>query len=407
MSCSEYEHFKEDTKKFIYQQSNTLVQNLIYACNQNFTVPPRMDTLCNSPTILMLFHIPEIDDAYITLIPVDVCHSSIIDVMIFTRSYFSRFVLEPPKMSLLDNDLMYLVTADSKFIYNYKKHELYIEGLSTCLFHFFRTIKRKTVSANLRIYKTQTFANAIGQDTILRNFHKGQLNFTAAAEKPKYINVSVPWHDEERSSHGLILLKRILSNTKPESLDLFTTSLVYRTGITSEDMRNFDKTVLNLNWGFKAEKNSIHQCGCKNFTILFQMKDSFIAVVYYTYAKYPFMEEVYVNHGVFIFMNPFCYYIGRFNSRLSMISWNTDKPENMSWIISDQCYVNNGGRNGSNFCFLNNRYSIQGDFRLAFETPIAFTPEKTGQAKVHYFTDTDTVLKYFDNEKSSLRNSFI
>lgn len=404
-----YKCLTTNTKNFVLTRLFYNIGEFLGYCNPQHSEMPDKDLLLNISSVVFIFHSKHIDDGYILIFPRDMVNSSIVEINVFTPLYYERILTDFQKISYMDNNLVCFISTTRKIIYNTATSNLYIEGSPNDRFTaFFRLIGNLEVSASLRVYATDQFMPIcmLGRE-INKECRGGKLRCSLESKKQKlYHDVAIAPRYISVLSKGLDLLKVLLANSDRETASLLTDKVVYETGISPDDMRNFDEKVLKLSWGTRANYETPLQDFHKNYCVIFQMENAFLAVISYDKVDKPFQGRYSANYGMLIFMNEYCYYAGRFSAATHFEVWKKS-PTSSSYSLSEVCPVKALSPSCSLFTFKNCSYEIHGDFKNTCNNPLLMDDRPIGKCKVHYFVNVPGALQYFDNSLDSLKDQFI
>ena len=409
-----FERFENATNDFLLENMGCSMHELVFSCNGLGTEPPELDRLLSlKGGMIMIFHVEKMDNGYIVVFPVDMQGSCVLYIMVITKTFMEKVFIDASEISYIH--YFYFTNESCKFVYNYLKHRLYISGVESSN-SILLSSKNYIMEATLRIYSIDliTLPNHepyyIDSAMYKSSVHSGNLHFDESVKpgKNKYECFSPIPKYSGSTSFGLELLSELLLNDDRVHSEFLNGNVVYKPGLSNEDLLNIKK-ILELNWGIYVTNEAINQDFCKNFCVLFTLEDALLAVVYRTKETYPFRDDFTTRNGMVIFLNKYCYYIGRFTKSTSFSIWNKpQEKKSITYSLQDKSALYYREKTCSWFNYNNGKYVIHGDFRITCGKPIIMCGKNHGKATVQYIVNVPGVFKYFDNDsEDSLKFQFI
>ena len=120
-----------------------------------------------------------------------------------------------------------------------------------------------------------------------------------------------------------------------------------------------------------------------NYGYVAILEDCFICLFFNSNSKSPFMNNTKKRESIFVFMNQYCYFIGRTSSKFTY-SFN----ENRTLFCEYSDYYFNEFRTSYIKMKNDNTYKIRGDFKRTCNLPIIFNDKQIGKYKEIYLINT-------------------
>ena len=381
-------------EQFITNQSNLDYRNFLMY--QNNGLKPTFqklnyEKLISVKSILTIFYVFELD-TYIIEIPNKVGYSCISTLIIINPFYSESFKVDLDDYSYGALDLYYLVCTDFKIVYNSFKSTIYIEGNEKSRYNFFKHIRHLESKASIRIYSVMKMINSKMKwknDLFIPND-----NNIIDNKIPLYPQFSLRTKLISEKSYGLNYFIEFIKSTPEEASKLLMKKPTYMSGIIPKDFEKLRGIFTNgineigFEIGKRIEKNytiedKLYKNRLNNYGYVAILEDCFIGLFFNSNSKSPFTNNTKKRESILIFMNYYCYFIGK---TVNEFSYSFSDNRIVFGEYSDEffsefrtSYVKFKG---------DNTYRIRGDFKRTCNSPIIFNDKQTGKYTDYYFINT-------------------
>lgn len=376
------------------KQSNLDYRNfLIYQNNGLKPTFQKLDyeKLLNVKSILTIFYIFDLD-TYIIEIPNKVGYSCISNLIIINPIYSESFKVDLDNYMYGSLDLYCLICKDFKIVYNSINSKIYLEGNENSRYNFFKYIKHYESKASIRIYSVVKIINSKllwKNDLFLPNNNKILDNNISL-----YQHLTLRPRIIEEKSYGLNYLIDYIKSSPEDASKMLMKKPIYKTGIRPCDFDKLNrlfsngKNEIGIEIGNLIDKNCIienklYKNRLNNYGFVALLKDSLICLFFNSNSKSPFINNTNKRESIFIFMNYYCYFIGRTNNK-----FNSSFNENRIIFNEYSDEIFNEFRTSYIKLRSNKTYKIRGDFKRTCNLPIIFNDSQTGSYNDYYFINT-------------------
>lgn len=327
----------------------------------NYDVLRRVD---NFTVIMYIFDL----DAYIIDSPFGIDNSSMSNITVITKQCSNSYDVVKEKSIYGLCNIYSIMTRTFKVVYNAYNSTVYIEGNKSSQFHLFQRIDRWIGKASMRIYSTLRYDKA--KPRFVNPVMPPAIPI-APNTQPMYKTIQVRNRVMENHSYGIDLLNKIFDSDKFTAASLYTKVPVYKTGISVVDLSNIDSYLTNKRIGTMIDRsydNNIKSYSNRSFTYgtFIILKDCLIGLFVGSNSRTPFEGIGHSKQSVFVYMNHYCYYIGRtylsytFTGKIVSIA-DRNNSSSLNIDVDDMSYTIYGDFNRS--C---NKALISGDITSGF-----------------------------------------
>lgn len=333
--------------------------------------------------ILIIMYLINLD-TYIIEFPKNINYSCTTKITIINSNYSESKKIDLDYYSYGLKDLYYIINKDLKYIYNPITSNIYLEGNLNSKFYFFKKIKTFNCPCSIRIYSVNKILNSKNS---WKNKEKQPLILNLINdEKPLYKEIKIKERLIENESFGLNYLINLIENNKFNLIE----KTIFKTGIINKDFNKLYNLINNLKFGeiinknYKIEENLLYKNRYNNYGYIVILKDSFFCLFFNSNSFSPFLKTCDNRQSLFIFMNNYCYYIGK-----TPFYFNYSFNENKTLIYEF---------NKSSFIKLkkDKTYTIRGDFRLTCKIPLILNDFTKGTYKDFYLKNTKEIFNSFE-----------
>lgn len=350
------------------------------------------EKLISVSSILTIFYVFDLD-TYIIEIPNKLCFSCISTLIIINPSYSESFKIDLDNYSYGSLDLYYLISKDFKIVYDSIKSNIYLEGNENSKYYFFRNLKYYQSKASIRIYSVNKIINSKKiwkNDQFLPNNNKFINN-----QIPLYQNLTLRNRSIDNKSNGLNYFINYIKSKPEESALMLMKRPIYKTGILQKDFNKLRNIIINgkneigisigklINKDFKVE-DKLYKDRLNNYGYIAILEDCFIGLFFNSNSKSPFINNnSNKRESIFIFMNQYCYFIGKTKSEFNY-SFNENRilfNEHYDQILTEikTSYLK---------LRIDNTYKIRGDFKVICNLPLITNDKSVGRYVDYYLIDT-------------------
>ena len=337
--------------------------------------------------VLYLFDL----DTYIIDTPRDIEASCMHVITVINRTYSQSDYIQINDSSYGLDNLYYLLSRYFKMVYDPPSSSIYLEGSNNSSLWFFKSINQFKCKASIRIYATKFCLHA--KDRWTCDCQMPAIISTLNNCQKLYQNLSLPIRTLEKTSYGLDYLKQYLNSNPIDAHKMLMNYPVYKTGVSIQDMTNIMQLIETLNIGKRIEKNyelnvSSYDSRFSNYAFLACLQDCIIGLFFNSNSKIPFHHSTAHKESIFIYINHYCYYIGKTPDRFSY---------SFSEFTINLC-ENNIVDETSFLIIKDNKYHLMGDWKITCTNPIAFSDITKGSCKCLYYTQTNPVCKLLESQ---------
>lgn len=362
---------------------------LLYQNNPHSAVKQVLsyDMLSNVTNITVVMYIFDLD-AYIIDNPYNITYSCMSHITVITKQCTNSYDVVKDKSMYGLYNLYCVLSRTFKIVYNADNSKVYLEGNSSSKFHLFQRIDKWTGNASIRIYSTTRcsmakpkFVNGICPPVVP----------VPSNTEPLYSFISLPQRVIEDHSYGLDVLNKILSSDKFTAASLYMTRPIYSTGISVQDLANIDKYILeNKKIGILTERNydnniKSYSCRLMSYGTLIVLKDTLIGLFINSNSKTPFESVGQSRECVFMYMNHYCYYIGRTDRTLYTFN-------NSTVSIYEACKDSTTSK--LSICLKDMSYVLYGDFIRSCNTALIPSDTQFGVCRQYLYRNINDNLNF-------------
>ena len=336
----------------------------------------KLSSVNNITTIIYIFDL----DTYIIDNPYDITYSAINNIAIITKEYSQYSCVVCDKSIYGLGNLYCILTRDFKMVYNAADSTIYLEGNKSSRYHFFQGIDRWIGKASMRIYSTTRYDAA---KIKFVNSEPPAVTTIKTNTEPLYKHIALRTRTIEDHSYGLDLLKQILASDKFTAASLLTKVPVYRTGISIKDLSEIDAFIEAVKVGTPIDRkydNKIKSYGCRlmAYGTFIVLKDAFVGLFVNSNSRVPFECIGQSRECMFIYMNHYCYYIGRsYYTSYVFTGTHVCIYENKDSKTSSKLYIDVADMS----------YRILGDFIRTCNKPLIPTDSTQGVCRQYLYKD--------------------
>lgn len=337
------------------------------------------DLLASVSNITIVIYIFDLD-AYIIDNPYSIANSCMSNITVITKQCSNSYDVTKEKSIYGLCNIYSILTRTFKLVYNAATSTVYIEGNKSSKYHFFQRIERWTGKASMRIYSTSRYYKHRTKSKFVNKDMPPAVPIPVNTE-PMYKTIRLRQRVIEDRSYGLELMEKILSSDKFTAASLYTKTPVYRTGISVKDLSNIDTYILeNKKIGTlvdRAYDNQIKSYSCRylSYGTLIVLKDALIGLFVNSNSKTPFQCIGQSRECIFVYMNHYCYYIGR--------TYAT------SYTFTDmRVTITEGtGTSSLDIDVGTMEYTVYGDFRKTCKKPLIPADAEEGFCRQYLYKD--------------------
>lgn len=354
---------------------------LLYASNPHEMYNDELsyDVLSRVSNITVVMYIFDLD-AYIIDNPYSITSSCMNNITVITKQCSNSYDVTTDRSMYGLCNLYGVFTRSFKYVYNASTSTIYIEGSSSSQYHFFQRIERWTGKASLRIYSTSR--SSMPKTKFVNGEFPAVVPVPCNTE-PMYSFLKLPKRVLEDHSYGLDLLEKIITVDKFTAAALYTKSTVHKTGISVSDLANIDKSRLLSRLGVFTTRdydNKIKSYSCRllSYGTLVILEDAVIGLFINSNSKTPFECSGQSRECIFVYMNHYCYYIGRtthlaytFNSNRVTLS------ESQNDVYTSEFEI----------MLADMSYSLYGNFVKSCKSPLTPSETRFGTCKQYLYKD--------------------
>lgn len=391
------------------------------------------DVLQSVMNITVIIYIPDLD-AYIIDNPYNITYSCMSNITVITKQCSNNYDVVKEKSLYGLNNLYSILTRTFKIIYNASESTIYIEGNPSSKFNLFQRIERWYGKACIRIYSTDRCSSS--QIKFVNNEFPQIIPIPINIDMPMYDYISLQPRTMEEHSYGLELLNEILESKKDngnggfeldkfKAASLYTMTPVYKTGISVDDLANIDtylkkncreiktnpvntkkmeveedeikkftRTKINRENVEKEKIGTItnrdfdngitsYSCRLMSYGTIIVLKDALVGLFVNSNSRTPFKGMGQSRECIFMYMNHYCYYIGR--SYCTLYTFNdtvTSIYESAHEITTSKICLN----------LKTNKYVAYGDFVKSCKRPLIPAESREGEFKQYLYRNINENL---------------
>lgn len=255
-------------------------------------------------------------DTYIIENPVDIRNSCISFFTVINKNYSQSESVLFDKTCYGLKGMYYTLARDFKVVYNSSDSTVYIEGNPSSQFHFFRGIKRFLGKCSIRIYSTGRYQKPCA--SLKDDFEPPQIERIINNIEYLYPEISLRLRLIEDKSYGLEHLSKLLNEDSKTAYKFLTVTPVYKTGITINDLGEVSEILDKMNIGIRTKSDYVnpeknYEDRYFNYGYVGILEDTLIGLFFNSNSKKPMRNSYGYREAIFIYMNQYCYFIGKTN----------------------------------------------------------------------------------------------